>query len=372
MPTSLVDVRQSLAPLAYTIIGAILIPITFWNANGIHNNEGGECHTNIDADISGVGVRVAIWMQIGTLILISIFGFFHQESTGIKEVGGGLILTHIALAIALAVQIHKGTLTSVDAAIGAAILDAQNLALQIPTTSKETLAARWQVILLVPTQILGLVILPVLVVGLTKGGFASEDCRCLCIFWWSRLSDCAQSFGKELSVFWVYYLLRWIMWAQLCFHSLYNAEWFHESEKSRRDTNSTPGQVPTEEPVRYASIEAEFLYTEYPATISMSYMICALFSLTSMVVAEVSIRDWKLQPSSDVWSVGQIIAIVVAVASFFRAVWSFQGFFNEENEYTSFPDLIFTLLWGGQRDRQRPSRDGDGEQMEGYVFIALA
>jgi hypothetical protein len=38
---------------------------------------------------------------------------------------------------------QKGTLTSVDAAIGATILDAQDVALQIPLTAKQTLAARW-------------------------------------------------------------------------------------------------------------------------------------------------------------------------------------------------------------------------------------
>jgi hypothetical protein len=61
----------------------------------------------------------------------------------VKEVGGGLIITHISLAVALLIQMGRNTLSSVDAAIGFMILDAQNLALQVPFSMKETLAARW-------------------------------------------------------------------------------------------------------------------------------------------------------------------------------------------------------------------------------------
>jgi len=140
------------------------------------------CSTNPDADISGVGVRASVWGQIAMLILISGSGHFHKKETAVKEVAGGLILTHVSLAIAIIVQMYKKTLTSVDAAIGAVILDAQNVALLIPVTAKQTLAARWQVLILIPAQILGLVFLPVLVVKFTKGGFASQDCKCLNIF----------------------------------------------------------------------------------------------------------------------------------------------------------------------------------------------
>jgi hypothetical protein len=64
------------------------------------------------------------------------------------------------------VQLCKRTLTLVDVAIGAIILDAQNMALHVPLTAKQILAARWQVLLLVLAQILGLAFLPVLVVKL--------------------------------------------------------------------------------------------------------------------------------------------------------------------------------------------------------------
>jgi hypothetical protein len=83
------------------------------------------------------------------------------------------------------VQMTRQSLTSVDAVIGAMVLDAQNVALQIPLTAKETLSARWQVLLLVPTQILGLALLPVLIVRFINGYYATEDCRCFQIFWWS-------------------------------------------------------------------------------------------------------------------------------------------------------------------------------------------
>ncbi|CAN9245472.1 unnamed protein product [Alternaria alternata] len=67
-----------------------------------------------------------------------------------------------------------------------------------------------------------------------------------------------------------------------------------------------------------------------------------------MVVAEVTIHEFSLQPSSGVYSIGQIIAIVVSGATILRAIWSFQSLFNEE-ENKAFPDLIFDLLWRRRR-----------------------
>jgi hypothetical protein len=349
--------------------------------NGIYEDIDSECSTRLDADVSGVGVRVSIWAQIGMLILISITEFFHVEDTGIKDIGGGLVLTHFSLEIALIVRLCKRTLTSVDAAIGATILDAQNIALHVPVTAKQTLAARWQVILLVLAQIFGLALLPVLVVKLNRGDFASDDCKCLYIFWWSRLSDCGTFPRGELSVFWIYYSVRCIMWVQSCFYAMYNAHWFHVAEKNGRipmpnleeiqelrmelksssseprssylraeisrleaideeNEQQDPGRI-----VERATIQSGFLYREYPATISLSYMTCALYSLTSMVVAEVTIHEFNLQPSSGVYSIGQIIAIVVSGATILRAIWSFQCLFNEEDN-RAFPDLVFNLLWG--------------------------
>lgn len=397
------EVRQSITPLITTLLGITLIWLTFWNANGIYNNIDGDCSVQFDADISGLGVRISIWAQVGVLTIISILGLFHVNETGIKEVAGGLILTHVSLAIAVVVQMSKGTLTSVDAALGAAILDAQNVALHIPHTTKETLAARWQVLILLPTQLLGLALLPVLVVGLQRGDFASEDCECLYVFWWSRLSDCGAFPGNEPSIFWTYYSLRWIMWGQSCFHSMYNAEWFHQAEKSRRiamqkatnkesEHGSQASQGPKslspkqhdsqrsqepeqssleqqdsqdlEKPVERATIQAGFLYNEYPATISLSYTSYALYSLTSMVAAEATIINFDLHPSSGVDSVGQIIAMVIAAATSLRASWSVLHWFVEDrfSNKLSFPGIVFRLLWscisrsGRENDSQAPSR----------------
>ena len=75
----------------------------------------------------------------------------------------------------------------------------------------------------------------------------------------------------------------------------------------------------------------------------MSHMTCSLYSLTSMVVAEVIIHEFSLQPSSGVYSVGQIIAIVVSGATILRAIWSFQCLFNGD-ENKAFPHSVFSLL----------------------------
>ncbi|KAI4606940.1 hypothetical protein J4E83_009851 [Alternaria metachromatica] len=328
------------------------------------------------------------------LILISGCGHFHRKETAIKEVAGGLILTHVSLAIAIIVQMYKKTLTSVDAAIGAAVLDAQNVALHIPVAAKQTLAARWQVLILIPAQILGLAFLPVLVIKFIEGSFTSEDCNCFGFFWWSHFSDCEVFPSSELSLFWIYYSLRWIMWAQASVHSIYNAEWFHRSEKEGRipvsfsengsEDDSKEARVLErqqfpERRLEKATIQTGLLYKEYSATTSVSHTTYALYSITSMAVAEVTIRKYSLQPVSQVNSIGQIIAMVVALATFIRVVWSFQNLYNRF-ENNSFPDLVFNprTSWpawcccvdskedgtGGGQASTSPKQDGEDSRKE--------
>ncbi|KAH6878486.1 hypothetical protein BKA58DRAFT_96668 [Alternaria rosae] len=350
------DISRVLIPLLFTTLSVVIVSVLFSGASDTYRATENTCSTKPDADISGVGVRASIWGQIAMLILISGSGHLHKKETAIKEVAGGLILTHVSLAIAIIVQMYKRTLTSVDAAIGAVILDVQNVALLIPVTAKQTLAARWQVLILIPAQVLGLVFLPVLVVRFIMGGFASEDCKCLDIFWWSRLSGCETS-GNELSLFLIYYTLRWMMWFQSTFHSMYNTQPFHESEKNGRvtilrddgtkpDTDEEIIALELRDPnrrVTKATVQAGLLYRQYSATISVSHTAYALYSLTSMVVAEVTIGKYNLQPSSNANSIGQIIAIVVSLATLIRVIWSLQSLCNDA-ENSSFPDFIFSLL----------------------------
>jgi hypothetical protein len=77
--------------------------------------------------------------------VIAVQGCFHEAPTAGKEVGAGLLVTHISLAIALIVPLIRGNLSMVDAVLGSMILDGQNTALSIQLSTKETLAARWQV-----------------------------------------------------------------------------------------------------------------------------------------------------------------------------------------------------------------------------------
>jgi len=299
-----------------------------------------ECNVNLDSDISGDGVRASIWVQIGVMIFISAVGRWHREDTGIKEVTGGLILTHASLVIALIVQMRRGTLTSVDAAIGAAILDAQNVALQIPLTAKETLAARWQVLLVIPTRILGLIVLPFLVAGLERGDFVSEGCECLHVFFWSWISHCGNGLSDDegLACFYVYYSLRWIMVLRSSCEALHKTGRYHRAEKGVRT------KVPLSK--KEADKLSRKAYKKSPATISFSHMLYALYAITSMVAAETMIQDFELRASSSVYSVGQIIAIIIAGSTVFRALWIFIGTWNKADA-KGFPDLVFTLLRGG-------------------------
>jgi len=231
---------------------------------------------------------------------------------------------------------RRGTLTSVDAVIGAVILDAQNVALHIPFSTKETLAARWQVLLVIPTRVLGLIVIPFLVTGLARRDFASEDCSCFRAFWWSWISDCGDNHRDDdgLCCFYVYYSLRWVMALRSSCKALYRTGRWHRGEKCTRLSPPLADEVVT---------KLSKWYTKSPSTVSYSCLIYALYSITSMVVAEITIQDFELRASSSVYSVGQIIAIVIAGSTVLRALWEFIGMFNDAVT-KGFPDLVFTLL----------------------------
>jgi hypothetical protein len=183
--------RQWLGPIGITLLGIILVPVTFAYLDSDTNQTENQCSLTVDADIAGLGVRVAAFVQVCVLVIVSLLGSFHSKATGAKEVGGGLILTSSSLAIALIVRMVRGTLTPVDAAIGAMILDAQNMALAIQLTAKETLTSRWQVVLAVLTQFVGLGTICAIVARLNTQSYAPESCSCLSVFWWGWLGNCS-------------------------------------------------------------------------------------------------------------------------------------------------------------------------------------
>ncbi|KAI0387715.1 hypothetical protein F5Y04DRAFT_240822 [Hypomontagnella monticulosa] len=330
-------IRHLVGPILVGFLGVILIPITYTTLDNDFPDANDQCRTDVDADIGGDGVRISIWVQEAVLLTIAILGTFHPFSTGAKEVGAGLVITHVSLVIAILVQMGQQTLTSVNAVVGAMILDAQNNVLSIQLVAKETLASRWQVWVVLLSQALGIVVLPIVVANFTRGSFTIEDCNCFSAFWWAWLSDCATLSGEssEASVFWVYYGFRCLIFCQSCFHSLYNTRKFHEAEKDERDASNesraTLDGITYPDPVFPPESDAIVTYADYPATATLMYTVHGIFGLTSMATAEVTIRRFSLGPSSQVNSVGQVIAIVVASATVSRAAWLFLMMFYRQS-----------------------------------------
>ncbi|CAI4215631.1 unnamed protein product [Parascedosporium putredinis] len=327
-----------------SLLGVILIPLMFTRTTAerasITHIE--ICDVEVDADIGGDGIRIATWVQESVLLLIAFLGTFHCSATGAKEIGAGLALTHVSLVIALLVQLGRGSLTSADAILGSMIIDSQCSALSMQLVAKETLASRLQVATVLLCQILGLTVLPILVDGFGSGKFATKDCSCVAVFWWGWLSDCSAFAPREMAIFWTYYAYRCVAFLQCCYHSLSNTIQFHDAEKhgTRLEGITYPTMIVSDlEPPNdgmpndtdSASEDEEFLeqeakadgsrYPDYPATVSLMYTVYGLFALVSMAAAEIAMRDYGLRPSSQLFSVGQIIGMVVAGATIVRGLF---------------------------------------------------
>ncbi|KAF4963607.1 hypothetical protein FSARC_8392 [Fusarium sarcochroum] len=258
-----------------------------------------ECRNlGVDGDVAGLGVRSATWAQVGTLMVISLIGTFHRQSTGAKEIGAGLALTHVSLVIALLVQLAHQKLTPINAVVGCMILDAQNSALSMQLASKETLAARWQVLIVIAIRALGLIVMGLIMRDPFNNLWDMSECCCLpeTRLTWLSTGDLGP-IRNHLS--WALSAPRIIGFLQVSLHSLCNTFRFHEAEPKRGD-EGTNEQKKGKRVKDITCLETDANgnpahYVDYPATVSSMYFI----------------------------STGQIMALVVAGATIVRAIWLF-------------------------------------------------
>ncbi|KAI0843999.1 hypothetical protein F5Y00DRAFT_249779 [Daldinia vernicosa] len=202
-------------------------------------DEPGQCE-NADADIVGDGVRAAAWTQVGILFFITLTGIFHYYKTAVKEIGGGLIITHVSLAIALLVPLARRELSPIDAILGSLILDAQGNSLSIQLVTKETLAARWQVAIVLIAQLLGLIIEGILVGNFITNLRPTRDCDCFSAFWWAWLSNCPSASPNEIEPFWIYFGYRFINIIHGGYFAITRTGIYDDAEKWDRENPCDP------------------------------------------------------------------------------------------------------------------------------------
>ncbi|KAF6820937.1 hypothetical protein CPLU01_12628 [Colletotrichum plurivorum] len=354
----MVKTFQQFFPFGFGILGMIIVSVLLASRNDR------DCFqfTKIEADIGGPGIRISIWAQGVVLLAMSGIGTFHSKATGIKEIGAGLAITHLSLAIALLVEMNKGgpteeasteqngtmskdfrNLTAADAILGAMILDSQNVALSIPLVNKETLASRWQVLIMVLCQALGLVLTGVLARFFGQGDFpvelshskrsneTYETCDSLRVVWWGWLSN-----GKDkdaipqMTVFWVYFAFRCLLFAQSSSHALYNTWIFHDAEKHHKALRRVTFPSLVEDLSFYERVRRRIKFkpsdnTEfkrYPTTVSLMYIVYGMVSWGSLAAAETALTSFGEQAEHD-FSVGQVSAVVVASVTILRGLWFF-------------------------------------------------
>ena len=343
-----VPLKQILIPLVFLVACTVLVPVTFVDANANPYGLGNKCELpdsddlddpdpdllgQFDADIGGAGVRVAVWVQILSLLLLSILGSFHTRAMGIKEIGAGLVFTHFSLTVAVVVQLGKWRLTTTNAVLGALILDAQNMAVSILLGSKETLAARWQVGIIAVTNAFGLAVIPIIMRRFERNTLEKDPCKCLTFFWWAWVSNCEPDVPGtpdtlEEVIFWIYYACRCIAYIQSTTHGFWNTSTFDRAERSERNLESRledrllSGITYHYHQHRHTDHNGDAaFFREYPATVTLMYWIYGIFAVTSMATTQRTIDRSELHPSEQVSSVGQMISLVIAVSTVARAGW---------------------------------------------------
>ncbi|KAF9874700.1 hypothetical protein CkaCkLH20_07837 [Colletotrichum karsti] len=325
-----------------------------------------DCSINpefLDPDIVGPGILIAQWAQLAVLFTFALLGTFHTQAAGVKEIGAGLAVIHLSLAIALLVQIKTNNgFSATDAILGAMILDSQGSAISIQMITKETLASRFQVGAVLPCQVFGLIVEAILVLGFHQNRFEFQykNCNCVAVTWWGRLTSCKDSIQKEhsnqeMAIFWTYFGCRTIAFIQSSYHALMDTSKFHYAEIKSREKNLKDGcgtkiakeaadlrnttfVSPLASPLtshKPSSSFTKFLqrvtragkreeeYDKHLTTLSLAYFIFGVYSVASMAAVRAAIKgEGQIGEKDDTdWSAGQVIAVVVAAVTIVRGIW---------------------------------------------------
>ncbi|RYP21276.1 hypothetical protein DL765_002325 [Monosporascus sp. GIB2] len=146
--------------------------------------------------------------------------------------------------ISLLVPLGRHSLAPVDTLLGAMILDAQNMGLFIQLVAKETLASRWQVVMVWFGQAIGLSTVRALVGGFTATNWLdASECRCFSVFWWAWFTNCPSEFPSEVAPFWMYFGLRCTTVLHGGYISWTKMESFNLAERIEGDCPCNPCQA---------------------------------------------------------------------------------------------------------------------------------
>ncbi|KAI1179006.1 hypothetical protein F4777DRAFT_14739 [Nemania sp. FL0916] len=361
--------RLALSKFVLSILLAILGAISFIEV-GIEKPSGveGLC-THADADIVGPGIRIGTWILVGVLSITAFLGVFVREAAT-KELGAGLLITHVSLAIALIVPLARRDLPPIDAILGSLILDAQGAALSIQLTAKETLASRWQSVITPLIQLLGYTIEGFLVTWFSKDWLTKDDqCSCFTVFWWSWFSNCPNVTPNTAIPFWIYFGLRGVHIIHNTSLAILQLPHYDSSKKWDAKNSCAPCDFcfPLDENARdefckcvwcvgcntckrcngishdphnvfcntcakcstchrLQRTEGQYLvdgrkYSEKFMTISPSFFESGVLSFLSLAAAEATIGVNNVQQTSPIYSVGQVTALVIAIGTGIRACW---------------------------------------------------
>jgi ankyrin repeat protein len=253
-----------------------------------------------------------------------ILGHFHSEETGVKELGIALLFAQVYYTLNLLKGLswlrkrEDMELSTLDAPIGAMMLDANISIVSATFSMKECLAARQLIRWGLFSQTFALAVVALVMADLSNLVPENPDplCRCITVIWWGPFDTCH---GPSVN-FWLYFALRSLTWI----HDLWLCCW----HMGRYDAAEKASRPRFDFDTFHIS---KTVYDSVPATAFTKYREWLALFVGSIANLELTLGLHNLQ-YTDGWATwGQTAQIVVAVCSCLHWCYNFYSMFKMKN-----------------------------------------
>jgi len=165
----------------------------------------------VDGAFGGLGTRIALWLNVGLILLQWVIGLWVDAYIGSRNMACGMLMGHASIAVCLLIQLRYGTLSFTDAVIGSMVLDVQGSSLLNQLAMKDTMVSPFMVGAILITVFSSLITISVFI------GTAMKSTPNPCVI---NYYNEIQAGGPVPNLLWLYFAIRMMSYVTAAFRAI--------------------------------------------------------------------------------------------------------------------------------------------------------